>query len=211
MKSSTRGVSGPSSGVPKAMPASMSLSRTGSSSESTKASPRRAKSMPRVAMNELMPTTTTKKALMAPMMRPVARAARMPSQISGMLAITTPETARVLATLRSSSPMRMTAVRPSATRPMSATRPSVTWYEVNTTGSRIAAAMMTTVRRARPRPSVRRASVTRSCVRKPPRAAPSCMVCGVASGALPGCGVSVCWLISWPPFAREHRQRPRPR
>ena len=78
--------------------------------------------MPNVAMNELMPTTTTKNALIAPTSSPTPRAARIPSARLGIIAITTPATATVLATLRSSSPIRMTAVRPSATRPMSATR-----------------------------------------------------------------------------------------
>ena len=105
----------------------MFVSRTGFSSESTKARPRSRKSIPSVAMKELIPTLTTKNAFTAPISSPAPRAATMPRAKFGTIAMTTPETASVLATLRSSSPMRMTAVSPRATRPISATRPSVTW------------------------------------------------------------------------------------
>ena len=82
--------------------------------------------MPKVAMNELMPTLTTKNALIAPITRPVARAATMPRNRVGIFAITTPDSTTVLATLRSSSPMMRTTVRPTATRPINATLLRVT-------------------------------------------------------------------------------------
>ena len=127
MKMMIRGVMGPRRGSPKAIPASLFTKLTGASSESTNAKPRRAKRLPKVAMKELIPITATKKALIAPTMRPVASAARIPNQISGINAITTPESASVLATLKSSSPIRITAVRPNATMPISAMRPRLTW------------------------------------------------------------------------------------
>ena len=104
-------------GFPNAIPASMLAMRTGSSLEITNAAPRRKNSMPSVAMNELIPTTTTKKVLIAPINSPVNNAAMMPSARLSMLAITTPATARVLATARSNSPMRITAVSPRRNEP----------------------------------------------------------------------------------------------
>ena len=125
-KMSTRGVNSPISGLPKSSAKSLSVIVTGSSSEMTKAMPRRKKSIPSVAMNELMPTTTTKKAFTAPMTRPMASATAIPTKTLSKLAITTPETAKMLAMLRSSSPIRITAVKPTAVRPIRARRPSVT-------------------------------------------------------------------------------------
>ena len=126
MKSSTRGVNSPIRGLPKEIPASTSEIRTGFSSETTNARPLRKNSMPSVAMKELIPTIITKNALTAPIASPTARAAATPKARSSKLAITTPHTAKVLATLRSSSPMRITAVSPKATSPIKAMRPRVT-------------------------------------------------------------------------------------
>ena len=85
-----RGVIGPSSGLPKLIPASALVSATGISSESTKASPRRAKSIPRVAMNELIPTLTTKKAFTTPISSPATSASAIPKKMFGTMAMITP-------------------------------------------------------------------------------------------------------------------------
>ena len=121
-------------------------------------------------MNELIPTIATKKALMSETTTPAASAARTPIAMLVWFATVTaitPETAKVLATLRSSSPIRITAVRPRATRPISAILPSVTWYAVKTRGWETVTNVAIIANNTTARPSVRLANTLLNLPQKP--------------------------------------------